>query len=460
VLAELPGRDRDTRLAVAELLAAPDQGVPFRGVAAALARLRGVSCDDAFLFRTTLCAFVLPEVVDPEADQAECHDLQVSVTLPFTVPQPFPVAFQVEVTAFGGGRVFQGRIEEDTALEDLRMARAHIRVPCSGLDDGAYDVRIAALLDGKEPRANDPRLAYRCHVLRGYQKRAFARGQDAAELIRQLPQPAAALLQGLGAQIGRVYNGEAGEGPSEGVRELGLLEAGIANARNGRPVLAGMHGAVTAALPGKGDKVLGVRMRLPEDDAKLPLVLIASGAPFFDNRGMRPTAPGTRGPGWLYQQCEAAFPAERYRLAVLESPGGGFPYAEAFAKAVPVLADLLHADPRAVIVVLEREAAVALAFSPALLASVARGACLVGGGALGREALPQLGKLQILGCALNGQAGSSGLRNTAELVAGKYGPVEFGGRFELLDANDRSYALGAPAVLPEIAAFAAQVLRP
>jgi hypothetical protein len=459
VLAELQGRDHDTRIKVAELLAAADQGVPFRGPARALALLRGVPCDDAFLFRATLCAFVLPEVVDPEAEQTECRGLQLSLTQPFTVPQPFPVRFQVEVTAFGGGRVFAGEIDKETEGDDLRMARAHLEIPCAGLDDGAYELRVAALLDGKEPRATDPRLVHRFHVLRGYQERALARGKEAAALIKELDQPSAALLHGLGAQVGRVYGGEAGDGPSDGVRELTLLETGIANARNGRPVLAGMKGAVTAALPAGGDKTLAVRLRLPEGGGKLPLVLIASGAPFFDNRGLRPTAPGTRGPGWLYSQCEAAFPPERYRFAVLESPGGGFHYADAFTKAVPVLAELLRADPEAVVAVLEREAAVALSFAPDQLAKV-RGACLVSGGSLGREALPRVGKLEVLGCALHGHPASDGLRRTAELIAGKYGAVDFSGRFELLSGDDRSWVLGVTACLPEIAAFCERVLRP
>lgn len=458
VLQSLPGRDRDTRVKVAELLAAPDQGVPFRGPAEALALLRGVPCDAAFLFRTTLSAFVLPEVVDPEAEQTECRSLQVSLTLPFTVPQPAQLRFQFEVSAFGGGSLFRGEIDKDTAGDDLRMARAHLEVPCAELPDGAYQVRVVAVLDGKPPRATDPVLAHRFHVLRGYQKRSFAAGQQAAVLIKQLKQPEAAMLQGLGAQVSRVYSGEAGNGPSDAVRELVLLEQGIANGKDGKPVLAGMKGAVTTALPAGGDKLLGMRLRLPEGSDQLPLVLIASGAPFFDNRGVRPTAPATRSPVWLHSQCESAFPPDRFRLAVLESPGGGFHYADALTKAVPVLAELLHAKASSVLAVLEREAAVALAFAPADLARL-RAVCFVSGGALPREALPQVGKLAILGCALHGHPGSDGLRRTADLIAGKYGAVGFTGSFELWSSDDRSWVLGVPQCLPQITAFAERELR-
>ncbi len=454
VLRELAGRDLATRQQATVLLQAPDEGVPFRPVAQALAFLRKAECDDAFQFRTGLCAFVLPEVVDPAGDHEECRSLQLSLGTPFPLPQRDPVRFLVTVQDAAGAAVFQGVIDRDTGAEDLRMARAHLAVPCAELPDGAYEVWIAAELAHEGPRPRDPVLRHRFFVHRGYAERARAALERAAEAVARLGDPDAALLRGLGAQVHRAFSGEAGDGPSEAMAELERLERALANLQAGAAPLHGLRGGVTAALPAGGEHLLAVTLRLPPDGEPRPLVVLVAGAPAYDATGRRPAAPATRGPRWLHDQCEAAFPADRFHLAAVESPGGGFHFADGLERALPVLRRLLPGPERDVVLVLEREAAVAMCFRPDALRRLCRGVVLVTGGALSREALAALGDLRILACPMSGHPGGDGLLRTADLVAGKFGEVAFAGSFELEPGDGQPWILGAAALTRSIAAFA------
>ena len=96
---ESSGRSAGDLTKVAELLSAPDEGVPFRPAARALAFLRGVECDGAFLLRSMVTAFVLPEVVDPalaaEEGVQDCRSLNLSLSLPYSLPLPGKVTFEI-----------------------------------------------------------------------------------------------------------------------------------------------------------------------------------------------------------------------------------------------------------------------------------------------------------------------------------------------------------------------------
>lgn len=459
VLREMAGRDRDTRAQVADVLAQLDEGLPFRGPARALALLRRVECDDAFLFRTVLSAYVLPEVVDPKGGNESCRDLNLSLFLPFPTPQPGKASFAVTVAAAGGGIVFETRVTEDTAVDDLLMARARAMVPCAGLPDGRYEARIETLLDGEGPRPGDPVLRHTFHVLRGYQERAEAALQGANPALARLQDPAFSLLKGIAMEVNRTYTGEAGAGPNDAVRDLELLEQALQNVAEERAVLHGMTGLVETALPAPGDHVLGAALRLPADRAPRPLVVIAGGAPAYDERGRRPDDPRARSARWLHDQCASAWPADRFHLCVLDSPGAGFDYAAALERSLAALRQLLPVADDRVFVVLEREAAVALCFQPAILARAVRGISLVSGGALPREVLQAAGTLAIQAIPLHGHPGGEGLRRTAKLLAGDYGPVEFAGSYRLENAMDRSWVLGVPACLDLIVPFAQDVLQ-
>src|SRR5262249_48949960 len=141
-------------------LVADSGSTPYQAAARALARLRGVDADDAFVLRACLGAFVLPEVVDPTASRAECHALHLSLQLPHVLPIPGEIEFEAAAFDGAGECVHRERFGKGQRLEDLRMAYTAHEVPAGELPDGRYRVRVALCLDGQPPRASDPVLEY------------------------------------------------------------------------------------------------------------------------------------------------------------------------------------------------------------------------------------------------------------------------------------------------------------
>ncbi|MFY9344631.1 MAG: hypothetical protein WAT39_19215, partial [Planctomycetota bacterium] len=185
--AQLAGRDGPTTQRVAELLAAPDGGVPFVPVAKALASLRGVAADDAFVLRTTLGMYVLPEVCDPDGANEVCRTTNLSAFLPFTVPAPGEITCEVVVTDAAGKVVCRETLSKDTGVPELRMGRAVATVPGGELPDGCYTATLSARIGGAGPAAADPVRVWTFHVLRGYQARAERALQAARERADALP---------------------------------------------------------------------------------------------------------------------------------------------------------------------------------------------------------------------------------------------------------------------------------
>ncbi len=93
-----------------------------------------------------LGAFVLPEVADPDGSKTECHDVAVSVFLPYAIPQPGPVTFAVQLIDSAGKERFRSVIDHDTAVADLRMARASVTLPTHDLLFLPRDIREAKVL--------------------------------------------------------------------------------------------------------------------------------------------------------------------------------------------------------------------------------------------------------------------------------------------------------------------------
>ncbi|MBK8097821.1 MAG: hypothetical protein IPK26_11980 [Planctomycetes bacterium] len=459
VLRELAGRDLDTRQKVGELLVADDKGIPFLPVAKALALLRAVPADPAFVVRTMASAFVLPEVVDPEAANEECRLGHVSMFLPYSIELPGKVTFAVEVVDHAGARVFAGTIERDTDLENLRMGRAAIAVPAAELPDGDYRVRVQTLIDGDLPRAADPMLEHHFGILRGYQQRAEKAMLAARERDATLPPVPRALLRGLASEVARAYAGEAFEVRSTGVADLLAFERALDNLAADRPLTTGVAGTLIAALP-VGDQQLGAAIRWPavDDTDKKPLLVFAAGSPAYDVQARRPSSPASRSPRWLLHALRDFDREGRFRIACLESPGNGVLYGAALEQGVAALRTLLPVMPGATVLVAEREAAVAATFHPKWLASDIQGIALVGAGSLGAPQLQQLGSLQILACSAHGHPSSAGLQRVADLIAGKHGTFEFGGKFELLSGEGMPWPFVLPLRLPEIAAFAQRVV--
>ncbi|MCA8974567.1 MAG: hypothetical protein KDC98_07580, partial [Planctomycetes bacterium] len=284
VFVESIGRDAETRQAMAEQLAEPDRGHPFVPVARALARLRGVEADLAFVLRATIGAFLLPEVVDPEARNEICRNLNVTLFLPFTVAQPGKLEFVVAVRDATGATLSAKEPIGSTDVGDLRRARPEVSLPCEGLADGSYRIVVQLRIDGEEPRATDPVLSMPFHVLRGYQARSEA-AMTRARLVHQDLEPMPrALLLGIAAEVSRAYLGEACDGESHAVADLERLEAALDNLANERHPLHGMTGDVATAVPA-GEGTLECVLRLdaehhPAVESKpRPLVVFADGCP-------------------------------------------------------------------------------------------------------------------------------------------------------------------------------------
>jgi hypothetical protein len=392
---EWVARDATVQRQVAELLAAPSRGLPFQAEATALARLRGVPADPAFVLRHALGVFPLPEVVDPEASNEQCRSLNASVFLPVTVAAPGALEFELLVSDAAGAVRWRTTLTEDTAVPDLRLARPAAQVPGTELADGSYELTVVARIDTAAPRPTDPELRVRFHVLRGYQARseaAVARAKAREETLRGWPQ---AVLQGLRSEVERAYFGEAFDVASTAVQDLERLERALGNLADGRHVLAGIDGLVPTMLPGvSGPLRVVLRTSSSRHPAAAPtprpLLVFAGGGPAYDLEGMRPAAPATRSPRWPAVNLAEFGVDLEVDMAWIESSGHGRNHGQELAGAVAALRELWGNPTAPWLLVAEREAATVVGlqierFRPGLV-----GLVLVGGAGLPMPALAQL----------------------------------------------------------------------
>jgi len=446
-------------------LAAPAAGSPFQAPALALARLRGVEADPAFVLRATLGVFPLPEVCDPDAANEVCRQLNASVFLPFTVPAPGALAFLVEVRDRAGAACFAQKLEQDTAVADLRMARPVARIPGAELADGSYELRVRALVDGAPPRPADPELRVRFAVLRGYQARAERALGTARDLAPQLPQRDRSLLEGLAAEVRRAYLGEAFDVASDAVGDLVRLEAALENLRQDRHPLHGLRGELAGAVPGAAAPLACVLRpaggrSLAEPGPARPLVVIAGASPAYDLEATRPAAPATRGPRWLAAELGGFAAGRDWDLAFLESPGGGRNYAEDLRRAIPALRELCGTRDRPVVLVCDRESASIAGLQLAGLRGSIAGLVLVGAGAIPAPVLDGLGDLPVRLGLLHGCRSSDGLQRVLDYVARAQAEQRWRGDVRAFGGPAPAWPYGLPAFAPAIEAFVAQLAGP
>lgn len=462
VWSALRGRDAATRSKVAEVLAQPTLGSPFEPVAKALALLRGVPADAAFLLRASIGVFPLPEVCDPEASNEVCRNFNVSLFLPFSVELPGKVSFQVEVRDRGGALRYTNTVTEDTDLGGLRMARPALEIPGAEFPDGSYELRVVTLVDDQPPRASDPTLRVSFHVLRGYQERSEAAASKVREVAPKLPPLPRALLQGLAAEVSRAYLGEAFDVTSTAVQDLERLERGLENVAAERHVLHGMHGIVATALPGQGSD-LGCVLLLAEDrhpaakPPTRPLLVVAGAGPAYGIDAARPTAPATRGPRWLAAQARELPRDLPCDVAFLESPGSGRDYAADLLLALPALRELWGATGQPLVLVAEREAAAIVGLQLTRLQPQFQGLVLLGAGAMPVPALDRLGALPVRLGLVHGLRSSEGLQRVldyADRLASNGQPRP---DIRRLDGELPAWLFGLPGYLPAIARFASEI---
>ena len=457
LLEEIRTRAPADREQVARILAEPTVGAPFLPVAKALAHARGTTADDSFVLRSAISVFLLPEVTDPEAANEVCRSTNISMFLPFSLPAPGALAFEVEVHDEKGKQVWATRIEKETSIADLRMARAVAVVPAADLADGTYRVHVRALIDGQPPRPSDPGLSWPFHVLRGYQARCENAVRDSRAAAEKLPQPQQALLSGLEAPVLRAYYGDAFEVESNGVVELQRLEQALANVKAQKPVLTDMSGQVLTALPSLGTVPLPCVLRLPASKERCPLVVFAAGAPAYDISAYRPTAQATRGPAWMAHEL-ASFGAQRdWNIAFLDSPGGGRNYLPDLRAGIATLRALLHSEDQPVVLVCDREAASVASFHVESLRELLSGLVLVGGGALPAKTLDGLGTLAVRFAPLHGYPGTEGLQRSLDHVARLRADQNWSGDAERLAAQQPPWPMGVPLLSEDIERFAAHV---
>lgn len=445
-------RDDDTMAEVAKRLAVDDPN-PFLPAARALARLRGIDCDDAFALRASMGAFVLPEVVDPESTKEECRALQVTVLLPYVLPVPGRLHFEVEVFDGTGRRLFGTDFGYDLPIEDLHLGQARAAVPCAELTDGQYRVRLSTVLDGKGPRATDYAIEHTFSVLRGYQARSEAAQRAASTRAEQAPATERALLLGMALEVARAYSGEAFDGSSEAVADLVRLETALANLGAEKPLLEGLRTRLPAALPTAGKELLGAVLRWPDavaDAPKRPLVVVLGAMPALDRTGRRPSWPEVRTAKWVERRCGDFGLGTAVPFAWVQSPGGFVDYAKALPVAIETLHALLPTDGTT-IVVAELEAAVAVCYAPKVLAGL-KGLVLVGGGAMSKAMLVEHAAMPVLGVPLTEHASSQGLvftEKASEALRAEGGKSEFA----QVAARARPWVFGARSARAEIAQF-------
>ncbi|MBX3461744.1 MAG: hypothetical protein KF830_01120 [Planctomycetes bacterium] len=459
---ELLAADAVAVASVAARLAGPDGGVPFAPVASALADRRGVPADDAFLLRAMLSVYVLPEVADPEGANEVCRRTNVSVFLPFAMPVPEDVAFDLLVLDAGGEPIWSVRFGEGATLEDLRMARLVVPVPADELEDGAYRLRLSAWFGHAGPGPGQPVLEWPFHVRRGYQARCEAAFAAVQERGAALPDEPRAFLTGLAAEVRRAYAGEAFDVASDAVADLERLELALRNVAADRHVLAGMTGDVPVLLPSQAARGLAAVLRLPDGLAPgagrdRPLVVFAAATPAYDLSVRRPTAPASRGPRWTAHELAGFGGEPGWDVAFLESPGEVRNYIGELQAALGVLRSLYGTGPGRVLLVADGEAASLAGFHAPRLVPELAGLVLVGSGGLSATVLDALGALRVRLQPVVGHRGSDGLERSLAYVAAQVAADKWHGDVARLSPREVPWPMAVPLLRPELEAFAAQL---
>jgi len=456
VFDELAGRSAEDVAKVSAMLVADDQGVPFRPVANALAYLRGVACDDAFLLRSAVGTFLLPEVVDADATVEHCRAANFSLVLPFSLKAPGALSFEVIVRNASGEQVWSKVLDRDIEMGDLRMAQIRTSVPAEKLPDGTYEAELRTLFDGKGPRAKDPVLRWQFHSLRGYQARA-EKALATAVTDRQDYEPRVrAQLDGVALHVSRAFSGEAFAVKSDAIRDLEALEQCLDNLANKRAPLAGMKGRIATAMPA-GDIVQPCMFRSPPDDKPHPMIVFVTGSPAYDTGSRRPTAPAMRESNWLSRELGDFGVAEQWHVVTCDSPGGGRPFAKALLATLQALPSVLSTGGQKPLIVCDREAAGVVGLQLQKFRPHISGAVFVGGGAIPARAAKQLQGLPVRMVKLSGYPGTRAIDRMLTFVGALKKEGGEAPDISLLHERQEPWLFGVARSRAELRTFATQV---
>lgn len=449
LLAKLDAAPAAARAKVLQLLDEPDQGLPFRNVARALALLADREFDDTWLFRAMVCGFVLPEVVDPGSSREDCRALNVSVFLPARV-QPSGAALFRLVVRDTSGKVVHGAGDAlPCSLDDLRLAQCLLSVPCADLPDGEYSVELVTEVAGVAQEEGDPRLVHRFAVLRGYQQRAEAATAAAARIAAEARGIAGSSLLAVAAEVNRAYSGEAPNGDAAGREDLLLLERMLERQAKGEDPLGGEPGDQLVGLPNETKRPLPAVLRRPATGKVNRLVVVAAGSPFYQADGPRPGAPSSTSPRWTARACRS-FEPEATAVLFVESPGAMPQWGEALRMGIEAVQQSLGVEPSRTTLVVERDAAVAVCFGFAALLPRIHSLQLVNGGVLSRNALESLSGRELVVHVPRGLLGR-GLVHTRDVAGGMQGPIQLGGSFVSVPMDEHPWQFALPIALGHVA---------
>ena len=415
------------------------------------------------MLRHAVSVYVLPEVCDPTARNEAGHAANFSVFLPFAMPLPGALTFDVLVRNEAGETVWQHRIEDDTELRDLRMARARARMPVADYPDGRYTVEVRTRIDEQEPRPTDPELRWTFFVLRGYQERAEVRarrGSAGARISAGVAEGAARWL----CSGGLACVPAAKPSRSRAMRS--------ANSNSSRPCCktslrtvhrsSGFAGACGRRCPASipccrsSFRCPRIQRRPPAR----PLIVCATGGPVYGTGSRRPTEPSSRSPAWLQRELgrpDQFGEAAGYRLVTVASPGMGLPFGKSLRAMLEAAESLLPTGGKRPLLVCDREAAAVVALHLHDFVDRVSGIVFVGAGAVPQRAMAAVGDLPVRAVALRGYPGSRAIDRMQQFLAQRGPRGESGFDYSLLHDRALPWPFGVALSRAELLRFARQL---
>jgi hypothetical protein len=453
VVAEAPLRARIQRELEGEA-----KGNPFVPIARALAAARGVECDAAFLFRTAIHCFALPEVVDP----VEFKELAVTMHMPFGVPVPGGVRFDIVGQEGGPGTPAPlAVIEQDTGQDDLERFRAVAKIPVERLGR-PVTVRAISTIDGAPQRDADPAADAPVRVIPGYSARAKSLSAERRSLEGKAAADDLAVLDGALSAVERVWTGEPRGGLFDARTDLEACERMLANVVERRPILFGVgasqrhHGvpAFTIGLAaGEGRSWTCTLDGRACERTPRCLVVVVPGTPTWPTHLGAPSSPEATPPGFVWSQLDAAelpqaLAGRAAAVVVLESPGRVQLPAENLPHACAALRRLLGAADAPLVLLAERDGATVVSSALERAPGFAQAVVLVEGGSFQPATIRQtVAELPILGIVREGKDTGENLRRAAR-AAKAAGLTTFTLREAPLLPRDLALAAAVEHVLP------------
>lgn len=432
---------------VAADLTSDSAGNPLLPLARALARVRGVEPDAAFLYRACVQCIATPEVIDLDRFK------QVTLTMhtPYRPPAGTAAGFAWRVEGGPESRALGGRSTPKNGAVDLLRYRTTVDAELSGWPAGAYRASVETEVEtgegGAEQRSTDPVATAEFEVVPGFPQRVLGLQQVVDDIRGRMDAATMLVVNAALARVQRAYIGEPRRGRTPASEDLREAEAIVRNVAEGRPALDGREGWVTIGVPSGEDEAVMVSVRLPasETETPRPLLLFVPGAPAWDHRWSRPTSPKSTSPHWLRDvlQDHGLDPEHRWLVAVMESPGRVRMPENAVAAVVSWLRERFEASAETVLVG-EREGAAAVTRALSRDAGLATGIALVCGGSLDAAAASRLSEAHVLASPGRDHPGNVNLERAVRLLG------EAGAKVRVTPAKTCPWQIAVPLLLPEL----------